>query len=106
LVGEKSPLAHTPALSVAQFTLAPGRSTGTSFNHHSQEVFVVLSGAGQVKLQAGATQTDATPVAPGSTVFIPAMQPHSIEAAADSSLVFLAISAPAFTPEDYVLMPP
>ena len=106
LVGEKSPLGHTPALSVAQFTLAPGRSTGTSFNHQSQEVFVVLSGSGQVKLQAAATQVDATQVGRGSTVFIPAMQPHSIEAAANSSLVFLAISAPAFTPEDYVLVPP
>jgi predicted cupin superfamily sugar epimerase/mannose-6-phosphate isomerase-like protein (cupin superfamily) len=111
LVGEKSPLAHTPRVSVAQFTLAPGHSTGTSFNHHSQEVFVVLSGSGKVKLQAAAaqataTQADASAVGPGSTVFIPAMQPHSIEADPNSSLVFLAISAPAFTPEDYVLVPP
>jgi predicted cupin superfamily sugar epimerase/quercetin dioxygenase-like cupin family protein len=101
LVGEKSPLAHTSRLSVAQFTLAPGRASGTSFNHHSQEVFVVLSGSGQVDLQA-----ESTPVGPGSTVFIPARQPHSIEAGAGGSLVFLAISAPAFTPEDYVLVPP
>ncbi len=100
LVGEKSPLAHTSRLSVAQFTLAPGRSSGTSFNHQSQEVFVVLRGSGQVKLQA-----EITPVSAGSTVFIPAMQPHSIEADPQDSLVFLAISAPAFTPEDYVLVP-
>jgi uncharacterized protein len=101
LVGEKSPLAPTPRLSVAQFTLEPGRSSGTSFNHHSQEVFVVLSGSGQVKLQ-----DDATEVSPGSTVFIPAMQPHSIEAGPNDTLVFLAISAPAFTPQDYVLVQP
>jgi hypothetical protein len=67
LVGEKSPLAPTSRLSVAQFTLAPGR---------------------------------------GSTVFIPAMQPHSIEADSNDSLVFLAISAPAFTPQDYFLVQP
>jgi predicted cupin superfamily sugar epimerase len=101
LVGEKSPLATTPRVSVAQFTLAPGRGTGTSFNHRSQEVFVVLSGAGHLKLGADATQ-----VGPGSTVFIPAMQPHSMEADSNSSLLFLAISAPAFTPEDYVLVQP
>jgi uncharacterized protein len=101
LVGKKSPLASTPRLSVAQFTLAPGRSSGTSFNHHSQEVFMVLSGSGQVKLQ-----DDATRVGPGSTVFIPAMQPHSIEAGPNDTLVFLAISAPAFTPQDYVLVQP
>jgi predicted cupin superfamily sugar epimerase/quercetin dioxygenase-like cupin family protein len=101
LVGEQSLLARTSRLSVAQFTLAPGRSSGTSFNHHSQEVFVVLSGSGLAKLQGDITQ-----VGPGSTVFIPAMQPHSIEADANHSLEFLAISAPAFTPEDYVLVQP
>ncbi len=106
LVGEKSPLAASPRLSVAQFTLAPGRTTGTSFNHHSQEVFFVISGSGQVKLQSRAPQAEATAVGPGSTVFIPAMQPHSIEADRDNPLVFLAISAPAFTPEDYVPVPP
>jgi mannose-6-phosphate isomerase-like protein (cupin superfamily) len=37
-------------------------------------------------------------------VFIPATVPHSIEANPGNDLVFLAISAPAFTPEDYVLV--
>jgi mannose-6-phosphate isomerase-like protein (cupin superfamily) len=101
LVGEKSPLARTSRLSVARFTLAPGRSSGTSYNHHSEEVFLVLSGSGHVHLQA-----DAQPVGPGSTVFIPATQPHSIAADPGNELVFLAISAPAFTPEDYVLVTP
>jgi predicted cupin superfamily sugar epimerase/mannose-6-phosphate isomerase-like protein (cupin superfamily) len=101
LVGAKSLLAPTSRLSVAQFTLAPGRSSRTSFNHHSQEVFVVVRGSGQVKLRAAATK-----VGPGSTVFIPAMLPHSIEADPDDSLVFLAISAPAFTPQDYDLVQP
>jgi predicted cupin superfamily sugar epimerase/mannose-6-phosphate isomerase-like protein (cupin superfamily) len=101
LVGEKSPLALTPRLSVARFTLAPGRSSGTSYNHRSEEVFMVVSGSGRVHLQAGVS-----PVGPGSTVFIPATVPHSIEADAGNELVFLAISAPAFTPEDYVSVPP
>ena len=101
LVGEKSPLARTSRLSVARFTLAPGRSSGTSYNHHSEEVFLVLSGAGRVHLKA-----DTKPVGPGSTVFIPAMLAHSIEADPGNELVFLAISAPAFTPEDYVLVTP
>jgi hypothetical protein len=49
---------------------------------------------------------DAKAVGPGSTVFIPATLPHSIEADPGNDLVFLAISAPAFTPEDYVLVKP
>jgi uncharacterized protein len=101
LVGEKSPLALTPRLSVARFTLAPGHSSGTSYNHRSEEVFLVVSGAGRVHLQA-----DTKPVGPGSTIFIPATVPHSIEAGPGNDLVFLAISAPAFTPADYVSVPP
>jgi uncharacterized protein len=94
-------LALTPRLSVARFTLAPGRSSGTSYNHRSEEVFLVVSGVGRVHLQA-----DTEPVGPGSTVFIPATVPHAIEAGPDNDLVFLAISAPAFTPADYVSVPP
>jgi len=97
LVGLQAPLAPTPRLSVAQFSLAPGHSSGASYNHHSEEVFVVTDGSGQVKLDGHTVA-----VAAGSTVYIPALQVHSIEAGAGSTLTFLAISAPAFTPEDYV----
>jgi predicted cupin superfamily sugar epimerase/mannose-6-phosphate isomerase-like protein (cupin superfamily) len=101
LVGQKSPLALTPRVSVARFTLAPGHSTGTSYNHRSEEVFLVESGKGRVHLQS-----DIKPVGPGSIVFIPATLAHSIESAPGSELVFLAISAPAFTAEDYVQVTP
>jgi uncharacterized protein len=101
LVGQKSPLASTPRLSVARFTLAPGHSTGTRYNHRSEEVFLIVSGKGLVHLQ-----TDIKPVGPGSTVFIPAALPHSIESDPGNELVFLAISAPAFTAEDYVPVTP
>jgi mannose-6-phosphate isomerase-like protein (cupin superfamily) len=45
-------------------------------------------------------------VGPGSTVFIPALERHSIEADANNALTFFAISAPSFTPEDYVAIKP
>ena len=101
LIGQKSPLASTPRMSVARFTLAPGHGTGTSYNHRSEETLLVVSGTGTVHLQA-----DIKPVGPGSTVFIPATVPHSIESDPSNELVFLAISAPAFTPEDYVPVKP
>jgi predicted cupin superfamily sugar epimerase/quercetin dioxygenase-like cupin family protein len=101
LVGRVAPLARTDLLSIAQFTLAPGHGSGTSFNHRSQEVFMVLSGSGRVHLDARVV-----PVGPGSTVFIPAQQRHSIAADAGSSLIFFAVSAPAFAPDDYVAVPP
>jgi predicted cupin superfamily sugar epimerase/mannose-6-phosphate isomerase-like protein (cupin superfamily) len=101
LVGLQARAAHSSKLSVAQFTLAPGRSTGTSYNRLSQEVFLVTDGSGHIHLDA-----NNIPVAAGSTVFIPAQKPHSIEADSNSTLIFFAISAPAFTPDDYVLDKP
>jgi predicted cupin superfamily sugar epimerase/mannose-6-phosphate isomerase-like protein (cupin superfamily) len=101
LVGNVARYAKTNKVSVAQFTLAPGHSSGTSFNHHSQEIFLVTSGTGLVHLD-----TRNVSVGPGSTVFIPAREPHSIEAASTHELIFLAISAPAFTPADYVAVKP
>ncbi len=101
LVGRVAPSAQTSALSIAKFTLSPGRSTGTSFNHHSQEVFLVVDGSGEVHLRDSVTA-----VKVDSTVFIPAGEPHSIQAALGSTLTFYAVSAPAFSPEDYELVAP
>jgi uncharacterized protein len=99
LVGKAAPDAKSARLSVAQFVLEPGRSSGMSFNHRSQEVFFVAGGSGRVRLGF-----DVLPVSPGSVVFIPPGAAHAIEADANSALTFLAISAPAFTPEDYVVV--
>lgn len=96
LVGRVAPLAKTSMVSVAKFTLSPGRSSGTSFNHRSQEVFLVIDGTGEVHLG-----DQVTPVHAGSTVFIPAGEPHSIEAEPHGALAFYAVSSPAYTPDDY-----
>jgi predicted cupin superfamily sugar epimerase/mannose-6-phosphate isomerase-like protein (cupin superfamily) len=93
--------ASTAAVSVAKFVLAPGRSSGTSFNHRSQEVFLIIAGTGSVHLA-----DQVTPVSADSTVFIPATVPHSIEADTRGPLTFYAISAPAFATDDYVPVTP
>jgi predicted cupin superfamily sugar epimerase/mannose-6-phosphate isomerase-like protein (cupin superfamily) len=97
LVGRVAPLAKTAALSIAKFTLSPGQSSGASFNHRSQEVFLVMGGTGKVYLG-----DKVTPVAAESTVFIPAGEVHAIEADSNATLTFYAVSAPAYSPEDYV----
>jgi predicted cupin superfamily sugar epimerase/mannose-6-phosphate isomerase-like protein (cupin superfamily) len=99
LVGRLARDAKTSSLSIAKFTLAPGRTSGTSFNHRAKEVFVVTDGTGRVHL---ADRVIA--VSRDSIVFIPAEVVHSIEADTSTLLSFYAISAPAFTPEDYVLV--
>jgi mannose-6-phosphate isomerase-like protein (cupin superfamily) len=101
LVGKVAKHARTDRVSIAQFTLSPGHSSGSSYNLVAQEVFVVTGGTGKVHLDG---RVEA--VGPGSTVFIPAQEPHSIEADAHNPLTFLAISAPSFTPEDYVAVKP
>jgi predicted cupin superfamily sugar epimerase/mannose-6-phosphate isomerase-like protein (cupin superfamily) len=97
LVGRVAPLATTPTLSIAKFTLESGQSSGMSFNHVSQEVFLVIGGTGTVHIG-----DDVKPVKTDTTVFIPAGVRHSIEADPNSTLSFYAVSAPAFSPEDYV----
>jgi predicted cupin superfamily sugar epimerase/mannose-6-phosphate isomerase-like protein (cupin superfamily) len=99
LVGRVAPLANSSALSIAKFNLSPGRSSGASFNRRSQEVFLVIDGAGEVHLGDKSTAVTA-----GSTVFIPAGEAHSIQADPNSTLRFYAVSAPAFSPEDYVVL--
>jgi mannose-6-phosphate isomerase-like protein (cupin superfamily) len=96
LVGKVATKAKSGRLSVAQFVLEPGRSSGMSFNHRSQEIFWIASGSGRVHLGS-----EVSPVSAGSVVFIPPGAVHAIEADANSTLTFLAISAPAFTPDDY-----
>jgi len=101
LVGRVARDAKTPVLSIAKFDLAPGSSSGMSFNHRAVEVFLVTQGTGRVRLGNGSTA-----VGPDSTVFIPAGVSHSIEADSGSLLEFFAVSAPAFAPEDYVVVKP
>jgi mannose-6-phosphate isomerase-like protein (cupin superfamily) len=60
-------------------------------------VFLVMGGTGKVHLG-----DEVTPVRAESTVFIPAGAEHSIEADPNSTLSFYAVSAPAYSPEDYV----
>jgi predicted cupin superfamily sugar epimerase/mannose-6-phosphate isomerase-like protein (cupin superfamily) len=92
--------AKTNDYSIARFTLAPGRGTGTSYNKVGEEVFLILSGRGTVVVG-----TEASAVIAGSVVVLKPQVRHSLTAAADSTLEFDAITVPAFSPDDYVLLP-
>ena len=50
LVDRFAPLANSSTLSIAKLNLSPGRSSATSFDHRSQEVFPVIDGTGGVHL--------------------------------------------------------
>jgi len=98
LIGRVSQ-AKTGDYSVARFALAPGKGTGTSYNKVGEEVFLVISGRGTVVVG-----TEASPVTAGSVVVLKPLVKHSLTAAADSALELYAITVPAFSPDDYVLV--
>ncbi|MEY4489676.1 MAG: Pyrimidine-specific ribonucleoside hydrolase RihA [Verrucomicrobiota bacterium] len=89
--------ARSNACSVARFALAPGTGTGTSYNKTGEEVFLIISGHGRVKL-AG----EEKPVTAGDVVVMKPGLRHSLTAAPDEGLEFYAITYPAFSPDDYV----
>lgn len=91
--------AHSERCSVAYFTLEAGRHTATSLNRTAEEYFVITEGTGSVRVGS-----QEVAVEPGSVVVIPPEAPHSLRAAETAGLHFYAISAPAFTPEDYVVV--
>ena len=90
--------AHSERCSVAYFSLAAGVRTATSLNKEAEEYFLVTDGTGTVRVGAGEMT-----VTPGSLVVIPPRAEHSLQAGSSGSLRFYAISAPAFSPEDYVV---
>ena len=96
VVGRDAP-AHSERCSIAYFSLAAGHSTTTSLNKVAEEYFVIARGTGTVRV--GAREVT---VAPGSLVVVAPRAEHSLRAAPSNTLYFYAISAPAFSPDDFV----
>jgi len=88
---------RTDRVSVARFALQPGKSTGESYCKVGEEFFLIIAGRGTA-LVAGETK----PVQMGSVVVLRPGVRHALTASADSGLEFYAITAPAFSPDDYV----
>lgn len=85
--------------SVARFTLAPGKSTGTSYNKIGEEIFLIIAGRG-----TAVVGQESTPVSAGSVVIMKPGVHHSLSNAVGETdrLDFYAITFPAFSPDDYV----
>ena len=89
---------HSERCSIAAFTLESGKRSSTSFNKEAEEYFIVTEGTGSVRV--GSRETT---VAPGTVVVVPPRVEHWLQAGSAGSLRFYAVSAPAFSPEDYVV---
>ena len=80
--------------SLAEATLAPGQATQRHYHARTEEIYVVLSGRGEMEVDGERGE-----VAPGDAVLIPPGAWHELRAGAEE-LRFLCCCAPAYAHED------
>ena len=81
--------------SLAEATLAPGQATQRHHHTRTEEIYVVLTGSGEMEV-AGERRH----VGPGDAVLIPPGAPHRIRADGDGELRFLCCCAPPYSDDD------
>jgi mannose-6-phosphate isomerase-like protein (cupin superfamily) len=77
---------------------------GEAFNRRAEEVVLVTGGEGQIWLD-GWLDGRTLAVRANSMSYLPAGDEHEICAAAAQGLEFFVITAPAFSPDNYVQLP-
>ena len=85
--------------SLAEARLPAGASTTPHYHCHTEEIYYILSGTGQMLI--GDQQR---PVGPGDAVAIPPGAVHQITNSGPQPLVFLCCCAPCYEHEDTVLV--
>ncbi|GLQ93587.1 cupin domain-containing protein [Dyella acidisoli] len=101
LTGRSAPAGAKSTLgSVALFELDPGHASAWSHNKVGEESFFILEGHGEVW-----TGNTAHPVGPGDYILIPPAVVRSIRASKGETLKFYAITTPAWSKDDDVLVP-
>ena len=85
--------------SLVEASLPPGGSTERHLHATSEELYVILDGAGEMEIEG-----DRAPVAAGDVVLIPPGKRHRITATADG-LRFLCCCSPPYRHEDTILDP-
>lgn len=81
--------------SLAEATLAPGRTTRRHYHAQTEEIYAVLEGTGDMEVDG-----DRRSVAPGDAVLIPPGAWHEIRAGEAGELRFLCCCAPPYSDED------
>ena len=86
--------------SLVEASLPPGGSTERHLHATSEELYVILEGAGEMEIEG-----DRAPVAAGDVVLIPPGSRHQITATGDGPLRFLCCCSPPYRHEDTILDP-
>ncbi|MDQ3669543.1 MAG: cupin domain-containing protein [Actinomycetota bacterium] len=80
--------------SLAEATLEPARATQRHYHRETEEIYIVLAGAGEMEIDG-----DRAPVGPGDAVLIPPGARHQIRAEG-GELRFLCCCAPPYRDDD------
>lgn len=89
----------TTVQSLTEVTVTKGRRTLLQRRLHSETLFHVLSGEGEITLGAGKH-----PIRKGDTICIPAGMPHCLQAAGRTQIRLLCCCAPASAQDDIELL--
>jgi mannose-6-phosphate isomerase-like protein (cupin superfamily) len=81
--------------SLAEASLAPGQATERHYHVETEEVYVVLSGRGEMEVDG-----ERAGVAPGDAILIPQRAWHQIRAGEAGELRFLCCCAPPYRHDD------
>jgi mannose-6-phosphate isomerase-like protein (cupin superfamily) len=99
LIGAGEGAGGTEKHSVAIVTLPPGKSSTKHHHRVSEESYYVLQGMARMVIDSQSFQ-----LRPGQACLIEPGEQHQIFNPGDEELEFIAISAPAWAPEDSVFV--
>jgi len=84
--------------SLAEATVAPGKSTEEHYHPKTEEIYYILQGSGKIRIGDRVEK-----VGPGDGVAILPGQRHKIWNTGNTDLVFLCCCAPVYSHEDTVI---
>ena len=87
------------AHSLALVVLPPGKSSARHYHNVSEESYYILRGAARMIIDEQTLY-----LSPGQACFIEPLERHQIFNDGDDDLEFLAVCAPAWTPDDSVFV--
>ena len=85
--------------SLAEARVAPGKATIEHYHPKSEEIYYILEGMGQIKIEA-----ETRGIGPGDGIAIPAGRKHKVWNTGTGELVFLCYCSPAYSDEDTVMV--
>jgi mannose-6-phosphate isomerase-like protein (cupin superfamily) len=95
MFGRRSELGGTSRHSFVYVIIPPGKSTSSHFHKVSEETYYILKGTATVIIEDSVHT-----LSPGQACLIMPMERHKVSCAGNEDLEFLAVSAPAWIPDD------